>query len=569
MGRQEDSKTNTASSAAKDMQNALKMGQQTARAAKTITKAASQAATGNVAGAAVSLLKDPETTKKILTVAVIFAIIFCMIIVLFLYALPTSIFEGVESYFDEIGNEWEEYKYSGGNDALWSGILATLKTGEEVIGDAANAIKEAVLSIFKGEDANKNASGENIDTLTDEDLQVTQVEASERAVLLRKVQTCIDKVDAREKSIITELRGSSRQIRSVVSSYLAEKYGIPEGSIRVNLTFTGEELSEDAAITLLSLYTVQSGASLDDVKLASLMKWLGWYDSGESGILFKKNVKYSLFDGKVEAEVPAWCGEFMPQYLVEQRKQEIEKYGEAVTDFSEYSCPAVDLCLYIDCPSLEGLSYTKVVQEKKRKYIINQETGEEGTYTWVETHYDTNLNITVRPRSATAIASIAGLWEGSFDDEQDFDVMAVSSGLVFADDGEFVWPLPGYSPGSAYGMRFHPIDKEWKMHTGEDIAAPKGTPIIAAGAGTVTKAGRQGTYGNFIEINHGDGYATRYAHLSEINVSAGSSVNEGDIIGLVGSTGKSTGPHLHFEVKYNGEFTDPKTYTYKTVITGE
>jgi murein DD-endopeptidase MepM/ murein hydrolase activator NlpD len=129
--------------------------------------------------------------------------------------------------------------------------------------------------------------------------------------------------------------------------------------------------------------------------------------------------------------------------------------------------------------------------------------------------------------------------------------------------GYYIWPLPGYSAGSrTFGRQFHPIDHVWKTHSGQDIGAPAGTRIIAADGGTVSTAsyGWNGGYGNYVIINHGNGRATLYAHMSSIAVTAGSSIRQGDTVGYVGSTGKSTGPHLHFEVRENGVAVDPMQY---------
>ena len=127
--------------------------------------------------------------------------------------------------------------------------------------------------------------------------------------------------------------------------------------------------------------------------------------------------------------------------------------------------------------------------------------------------------------------------------------------------GTYIWPLPGYSPGSAYGWRMHPIFHEMRFHAGEDIGAPSGTPILAADSGMATVIPDNGNgYGNYIMINHGGGRVTLYAHMSAFAISNGATVNQGDVIGYVGSTGNSTGPHLHFEVRVNGATTDPKQY---------
>ena len=127
--------------------------------------------------------------------------------------------------------------------------------------------------------------------------------------------------------------------------------------------------------------------------------------------------------------------------------------------------------------------------------------------------------------------------------------------------GTYIWPLPGYTPGTrTYGYRTHPIYGDMRFHSGQDIGAPSGTSIIAADSGVVSYCGWNGGYGNCVMINHGGGRVTLYAHMSAYNCSYGQTVNQGDIIGYVGSTGVSTGPHLHFEVRINGATVDPMQY---------
>jgi murein DD-endopeptidase MepM/ murein hydrolase activator NlpD len=115
---------------------------------------------------------------------------------------------------------------------------------------------------------------------------------------------------------------------------------------------------------------------------------------------------------------------------------------------------------------------------------------------------------------------------------------------------------------SGYGRRIDPIYKTVKFHHGMDFSANTGTPVYATGNGTVTMANRQSGYGLTIEIDHGFDYKTLYAHLSKILVKRGQKVKRGEIIGLVGSTGKSTGPHLHYEVVNKGRKVNPVNYYF-------
>ncbi len=131
-------------------------------------------------------------------------------------------------------------------------------------------------------------------------------------------------------------------------------------------------------------------------------------------------------------------------------------------------------------------------------------------------------------------------------------------GIASNDSKHFIWPVYG-KISSYYGWRIHPIKKVWSFHTGLDIAAPLGSPVFAADDGIVKFAGRNGGYGLMILIDHGT-YQTVYAHLSKIDVFKGQYVKKGQLIGRVGSTGISTGPHLHFEVRYKGKHTDPLAF---------
>lgn len=122
---------------------------------------------------------------------------------------------------------------------------------------------------------------------------------------------------------------------------------------------------------------------------------------------------------------------------------------------------------------------------------------------------------------------------------------------------------------SGFGYRIDPVYHTRRFHAGMDFTAPTGTDIYATANGTITNAGWEQGYGNCIRINHGYGYETLYGHMSAIKVNIGASVQRGEIIGLVGSTGKSTGPHLHYEVHYNGEIMNPQNYYFMDLTPAE
>lgn len=128
-------------------------------------------------------------------------------------------------------------------------------------------------------------------------------------------------------------------------------------------------------------------------------------------------------------------------------------------------------------------------------------------------------------------------------------------------NGTFIWPVPDCTLlTSRFGYRIHPILGYERFHAGVDIGAKAGDTIIASDGGTVAVAEYSDSYGNYVLINHGNGYTTLYAHMSSMAVEAGQAVEQGDTLGYVGSTGWSTGPHLHFEIRYNDEKTDPEAY---------
>lgn len=130
--------------------------------------------------------------------------------------------------------------------------------------------------------------------------------------------------------------------------------------------------------------------------------------------------------------------------------------------------------------------------------------------------------------------------------------------------GMMAMPAPGRF-SSSFGMRRHPILGYVRMHRGVDIAAPWGSPVFAASDGTVQVAGRSSGYGNFIKVNHGNGFGTGYGHLSRILVHSGEHVRKGQQIGAVGNTGLSTGPHLHYEMYKNGVAVNPRSVSFNSM----
>jgi murein DD-endopeptidase MepM/ murein hydrolase activator NlpD len=139
------------------------------------------------------------------------------------------------------------------------------------------------------------------------------------------------------------------------------------------------------------------------------------------------------------------------------------------------------------------------------------------------------------------------------------------------ENSKFIMPLQNIRITSSFTYsRYHPILKRNRPHHGTDFGAKKGTPLLAVNSGTITYASRMGTYGNVVKIKHGGGYESLYAHQSRVGVKHGQSVKKGQVIGYVGSTGRSTGPHLHFGLQKNGRWIDPmKVLSKKSIQTSK
>lgn len=158
------------------------------------------------------------------------------------------------------------------------------------------------------------------------------------------------------------------------------------------------------------------------------------------------------------------------------------------------------------------------------------------------------VSVLVAPADGAVRASTAADAEGA----------PVNFAALAAGTGATAWRAGGkHAITSGYGYRRHPLTGQVRAHAGVDLAARIGTAILASSAGRVRHAGWRGGYGLLVEVEHAGGLTTRYAHLSRIAVVPGQAIAKGTLIGLVGSTGQSTGPHLHYEVRLRGEAVNP------------
>ncbi len=196
----------------------------------------------------------------------------------------------------------------------------------------------------------------------------------------------------------------------------------------------------------------------------------------------------------------------------------------------------------------EESNMTALISEKKQQIASTESEIAESASTIEE--YEAQMN-----QQTSAIAALEASVAA--------DKQALANQRKYS-GGAFTWPAPSYTYiSSEFGYRVHPIYGRTIFHSGLDLAAPSGSPILAAADGVVVAATYESSMGNYVMINHGDGLYTIYMHASALYVSAGQEVSAGQQIAAVGSTGNSTGPHLHFSVRLNGSYVSPWNYLGK------
>jgi len=200
------------------------------------------------------------------------------------------------------------------------------------------------------------------------------------------------------------------------------------------------------------------------------------------------------------------------------------------------------------------------VERWNQRYTTKDQTPEQALTAIIDNRYVGNPEGAEAQQYYRSIAGILSSNNIGYRQTYTYAPSVTSAGPQRQGGAGLVSPMPGFTSNSEFGMRRHPIHGDMRMHDGLDYSARVGTPILASGSGTVVFAGTRGGYGNTIEIDHGDGLVTRYAHMSQFNVANGATVTQGQMIGAVGATGNVTGPHLHFEVLRNGRAQNPRTY---------
>ncbi len=306
---------------------------------------------------------------------------------------------------------------------------------------------------------------------------------------------------------------------------------------------------------------IQAQINVIDKKIAETDKELSEQEAKLEVATKKAEEKYDLFKERFRVMCEQGDVSYIEMLLSAKSFSDFIDKAEIVKEISEHDKGIFDEMeasrLEIEKARDEIAALKKSQEESKdslssQKQALQQKQQEQKAY-MQELEKDAASYQKIIDEADAAMASLRSRISGS--------LSSSSSGASYV-GGEFAWPTPSctYITSHFSPRRKNPVSGIWKRHTGTDIGAAYGTSIVAANSGTVTLAGWNSGYGNCVIIDHGGGRATLYAHMSAYSVSAGQSVQRGQHIGNVGSTGNSTGPHLHFEVLINGVAVDPMQY---------
>ncbi len=347
--------------------------------------------------------------------------------------------------------------------------------------------------------------------------------AAERSMLARDVLAAGDRLDEVE----TQVAAAGAKLGRIT---------IEHGERSSALGVARAELVDRFAE--LSIIREDRDSALDDAKASVLEAYMNG-GSSQPSIAFSASAVSEVSVGV------AYLG-----VLTRDRTNAADRYAAIVErqEVAEAKVKAVEASIAEEVAGLVAsaaeIEVTKVDLEKKRSVL--------------DAEYDRQIELLAEVEAEIAYfeGEITGLAreEGSIKAK-----IQAASKPAGTKPGRLVRPVPG-AISSGYGMRVHPILGTQRMHTGVDMNAAQGDRIKSAAAGTVIFAGLKGGYGNTVMVDHGGGMVTLYAHQSRIGVSVGQKVKAGETIGYIGSTGLSTGPHLHFEVRINGNAVDPAKY---------
>ncbi len=282
--------------------------------------------------------------------------------------------------------------------------------------------------------------------------------------------------------------------------------------------------------------------------------------------LSKTQAEFDKIQGLLDAriikmyETPKF--EFLQVILASKNVTEMLSTYYAMKELAEYDNQLLDTVK----KQKEDIETTKkILAEKKKQVVTNKQSQQKKAQVLANTKKMRQYYISKLSTEEQELQAKIDEYNGQVNAiEAEIKLMALNSISADYIGGAMTWPIPGYTTiTSEYGMRVHPITGAYKLHTGTDIGAPMGADFVSAAKGVVVKATYNAAYGNMVIIDHGGGVQTLYAHGSEILVQVGQEVEAGTPVLKVGSTGYSTGPHAHFEIRINGQTVNPLEYLLK------
>ena len=271
------------------------------------------------------------------------------------------------------------------------------------------------------------------------------------------------------------------------------------------------------------------------------------------------NILEKLLDARIIKMYETPKFEFLQVILASKSVTEFLSTYYAMKELAEYDKELLDT---VKKQKADIETTKKILTEKKKQVVTSKQTQQKKAQVLANTK-------TMRQYYISKLSTEEQKLQAKIDEyneqvetiEAEIKLMALNSISADYIGGALTWPIPGYTTiTSEYGMRVHPITGAYKLHTGTDIGAPMGADFVAMAKGVVTKASMTPAYGNMVIIDHGGGVQTLYAHGSEILVQVGQEVEAGTPVLKVGSTGYSTGPHAHFEIRINGQTVNPMDY---------
>ncbi len=341
----------------------------------------------------------------------------------------------------------------------------------------------------------------------------------------------------KQNAIQSKMGVIRRAIRQVKQKEQVSRYALSDANYHVkiargqlcfaNLQLKRSEISlQRATVALTDAKRYYSSA-----KKEASARLVAMYQRGNTGYIQLLLSSENMGDMMERAQVA--------EYLTEQDK-------DILTDLNKRKIKVANYRENVQGKTAEVATWRSRVSVMHQKAVVKQYDAKGNLIYTKKQRNALEAELDALERDSASITSMLLLLQSSSSGKHRFEKRYAVSGL----------PCAGHIT-SGFGYRMHPVLHYRRLHTGVDIGAPTGTPIHAAGSGYVIWASRRGGYGNCVIIDHGGGKATLYGHMSRISVSGGQEVTKGQIIGAVGSTGMSTGPHLHFEVRINGKPVNP------------